>query len=290
MSAENKITSLLPSISVVDVVRHRNEIVDKLNQAAGIFGEAVAIGKSMEVYGLDASLSLSVSSYSHRLGWFGDKELTEQLTKDVDRRIWQTLVERSGIKTFMDAEARTAFHKDLMDRAPPITVENVTATFASLHDRRAEMFERGVVNLFRRRSWDFKTNSPVAFGNKMILRSGCETRWGGRWGLGIMAGTGDALDDILRVLAVLAGHPEPDHRQGSAAQIVAQPWGPNDPVAVIGVPGCTPALPMFEVKGFRNGNIHIRFCQPQLIQKLNRIVAKHHPNMLPPSEKEVTNG
>lgn len=278
-------SDIIPSISIEAVVAKRDEIARRITEATAVFGEAVAIGKSMTAYGLDAALSLTVSSWSHRAGWFGDPALAETLIRDVDRRLWAQLLDKSGMRSFMDAEARAQFAADLEKNAPPLTVENVRATFAQIHEQRGDLFERGVINVFRRRSWCHKTNSPRAFGKRLILTRAVDKLYGsGCWSLAVMSGAGDAIDDLLRVLAVLAGHPEPDHRHGVNAQVAAQTWRGTD-VAVVGIVGLAQPLPLIDLRAFKNGNLHARFVRPDLVDKLNRIVAKHHPHMLPPADE-----
>lgn len=272
-------TDLIPSLSIDAFIVRRDALVERVREASASMKEAIEIGASLRSHGLDWSLSLRVSSASRDLGWFGEDRFTDGLIEEIDRRLWATLVDKSGIKSFMDAEAREAFHKDLEKNAPPITHETVAATFANLHAQRGEMFERGVVNVFRKRSWNYKSNAPVAFGARLITR-GCERLYSGGFHVSY-GGAADVLDDLLRVMAVLEGHPEPDHRSGARAQISAQTWGPNDPVVVVGVLGLDKPLPLLEVKGHKNGNLHIRFLRPDLVERLNQIVAKHHPNVLP---------
>lgn len=40
---------------------------------------------------------------------------------------------------------------------------------------------------------------------------------------------------------------------------------------------------LFEIKGFLNGNAHITFLRPDLVDRMNQILAKHYPNALPPA-------
>lgn len=49
------------------------------------------------------------------------------------------------------------------------SAENILSTFEQLHLNKGEVFERGVINVFKGLSWDFKTNSPCKFGKKIIV-------------------------------------------------------------------------------------------------------------------------
>lgn len=56
-------------------------------------------------------------------------------------------------------------------KAPPFTRDNLLATFRVLHAWRADMVERGVIEVFRGLSWHDKTNQPVRFGKHLIVSS-----------------------------------------------------------------------------------------------------------------------
>lgn len=59
------------------------------------------------------------------------------------------------------------------------------STFEQLHQNKDEVFERGVINVFRGLSWNYKTNSPCKFGSKIIVNN--LVRWG-RWGFHLITG------------------------------------------------------------------------------------------------------
>ena len=78
----------------------------------------------------------------------------------------------SGLRTFMDAQARKEWGEKVYSHdVPPLTFENITATFTNLHGARGDMFERGVLGLFRSLSWNYKTNEPFKFGKRVIMES-----------------------------------------------------------------------------------------------------------------------
>lgn len=72
------------------------------------------------------------------------------------------------------------------------------------------MFERGVINVFKWLSWDYKTNSPCSFGKKNIINNlVTDNRWGYslNWGW-----RRDQLTDLKRMLFLLDGKSIPDNR------------------------------------------------------------------------------
>ncbi len=73
------------------------------------------------------------------------------------------------------------------------------------------MFERGVINVFKGLSWDYKTNSPCKFGSKIIVNN--LVRWD-QWGISSYqwnAGRSPWLT-LERMLHLLSGKPIPDNR------------------------------------------------------------------------------
>ena len=57
------------------------------------------------------------------------------------------------------------------DNFPEISEANILSTFEQLHQNIDEVFERGVINVFRGLSWNYKTNCPCKFGSKIIVNN-----------------------------------------------------------------------------------------------------------------------
>ncbi|GKW26518.1 restriction methylase [Pectobacterium carotovorum subsp. carotovorum] len=133
------------------------------------------------------------------------------ITRTLDRNIWRDLMLKSGMLSLMDAEARTQWHKNLDEGDLPVISEaNIFSTFEQLHQSKQEVFERGVVNVFKGLSWDYKTNHPCYFGKKIIISNLVTYN---RWGFGLNWGwPRDQLADLERMLYLLDGKPIPDNR------------------------------------------------------------------------------
>lgn len=114
--------------------------------------------------------------------WLMEKPETamKAITHNLDREIWRDLMQRSGMLSLMDAQARDTWYRSLeYDNFPEISEANILSTFEQLHQNKDEVFERGVINVFRGLSWNYKTNSPCKFGSKIIVNN--LVRWD-RWG------------------------------------------------------------------------------------------------------------
>ncbi|WP_289472880.1 DUF4942 domain-containing protein, partial [Klebsiella pneumoniae] len=89
----------------------------------------------------------------------------------IDTRGWDYLLSESALRTFMDAKAREQWNRQISEGdVPEFTVANIEATFAQLYGARGDMFERGVIECFRRLSWNYRTNQPFKFGKRIIVR------------------------------------------------------------------------------------------------------------------------
>lgn len=114
--------------------------------------------------------------------WLMEKPETamKAITRNLDREIWRDLMQRSGMLSLMDAQARDTWYRSLeYDNFPEISEANILSTFEQLHQNKDEVFERGVINVFRGLSWNYKTNCPCKFGSKIIVNN--LMRWD-RWG------------------------------------------------------------------------------------------------------------
>jgi hypothetical protein len=111
----------------------------------------------------------------------------------------------------MDAEARSQWAKNLEEGdLPAISEANILSTFEQLHHNKQDVFERGIINVFKGLSWDYKTNNPCYFGKKIIVNNLVKHD---RWGFSLNWGwRRDQLADLERMLYLLDGKTIPDNR------------------------------------------------------------------------------
>ena len=183
-------TEVICSTSIERVVSGRNvactQITALINQLDEIsmLTNSIGGGTSME-WGMRPG---------HRYDcWFTEKAETamKAITRNIDRSIWRDLMLKSGMLSLMDAQARDQWNKSLDDgELPEISENNILSTFEQLHQSKSEVFERGVINVFKGLSWDYKTNRPCSFGKKIIISNlVTHNRWGVQLHLGLEAGS-----------------------------------------------------------------------------------------------------
>lgn len=194
------------------------------------------------------------------------------ITRNIDRDIWKELMQRSGMLSLMDAQARDEWHSSLeKDDIPAISEANILSTFEQLHQSKGEVFERGVINVFKGLSWNYRTNSPCKFGSRIIVTGLVKYD---RWGFGLNHGwQRDRLADLERLLMILDGKPIPDNRADITRRL-------SDHIDA-NRHGSRYEDEMFTIRYFQKGSGHITFKRLDLVEKMNDIVAKHFPGMLP---------
>lgn len=193
------------------------------------------------------------------------------ITRNIDRSIWRDLMMKSGMLALMDAEAREQWYKNLEEGdLPAINEDNILSTFEQLHLNKQDVFERGVINVFRGLSWEYKTNSLCMFGKKIIVNNLVTYN---RWGFSLSWGwRRDQLVDLERMLYLLDGKPVPDNRGDISVRLME--YIRDNPRQQ------SYEDEFFGIRYFQKGTAHVIFKRLDLVEKMNDIVAKHYPGML----------
>ncbi|EIY0670930.1 DUF4942 domain-containing protein, partial [Salmonella enterica] len=127
------------------------------------------------------------------------------------------------------------------------------------------------INVFKGLSWNFKTNSPCRFGGKIIVTGLVKYD---RWGFGLNWGwQRDRLTDLERMLMILDGKPVPDNRADVTRRLGEHIHENRHSNRY--------EDEMFVIKYFQKGTAHITFKRPELVDRLNDIIARHYPGTLP---------
>ncbi|KAA0537117.1 MULTISPECIES: DUF4942 domain-containing protein [Citrobacter] len=193
------------------------------------------------------------------------------ITRNIDRNIWRDLMLKSGMMALMDAEAREQWRQNLEEcDLPTISEANVLSTFEQLHLNKMDVFERGIINVFKGLNWDYKTNNPCSFGKKIIISNLVKYD---KWGYNLNWGwQRDRLADLERMLTILEGQSIPDSRADVIRRLDDHIHENRHSTHY--------EDKMFSIKYFQKGTAHIIFNRPDLVDKLNDIIARHYPGKL----------
>jgi hypothetical protein len=267
---------VVKSVSIENLLAQRNAMIDRVRKLAEGFAELDSIGLACGIVRPDKfrhlkRLLCGSDHYARVPLLDSDREIPE-IIKRMDASGWAYLMEESGLLTFMDSKARAEWAKKIetLD-VPPLTRENIEATFTALRDARGDIFERGVIECFRALAWCYKTNLPHKFGKRIHAR----VRHYGSVDHEAM----NSLEDLNRVFSVMDGKPEDDARNAlysrlhNAERVDGEPYRRHDRFVH------DDTYMSFRV--FKNGKAQVTFKRPDLVRNLNQILARHHPNALP---------
>ncbi|EAO9156277.1 DUF4942 domain-containing protein [Salmonella enterica] len=263
-------TDVICSTSIERIVTGRNVALEQIEVLMQQLGDVSTLTRSI---GGKTALDWAMKQ-DFRCGcWLMEKRemAMKAITRNIDREIWRDLMKKSGMLSLMDAQARDQWYRNLEGNdIPTISEANILSTFEQLHQSKGEVFERGVINVFKGLSWDYKSNSPCKFGRKIIVTGLVKYD---RWGFGLNWGwQRDRLADLERMLMLLDGKSVPDNRADVTRRLddhIHENRGSN-----------RYEDGMFKIKYFKKGTSHITFKRPELIDRLNGIIARHYPGML----------
>lgn len=269
-----------------EVLTDHSELICSTSIERIVTGRDIALKKIEQlIQQLDAISQLTsgigggtAQDWAMKVGHCYDSWMTENadkalpaITRNIDRSIWRDLMLKSGMIALMDAQARDQWDKNLEEgELPAISEANILSTFEQLHLNKMDVFERGIINVFKGLSWDYKTNSPCSFGKKLIINNLVRHS---RWGFSLNWGwRRDQLADLERMLFLLDGKPIPDNRGDVTIRLMDHIRdSPSKDVY---------EDDFFSIRYFQKGTAHITFKRCDLTEKMNDIVAKHYPGML----------
>lgn len=263
---ENTTTALLPSVSIRNLCSQRAAVIERLQKAHALLQEAAQIALRANLGDLAKLFNPDRYSAHGKLRGFLEPDGVATYVQVLDGDGWQYLLSESGLKTFMDKTARDQWFKDVSEgKTPELTLENIAATFQGLYEDRGSMVERGIVAMFKRLSWQYKTNLPVKLGKRIIIRS---VVYAGGY---INHDAINELVDLTRAFSIVDGKSEPDHRSPDGIEARMRASKTN-----------TAENDYFSIRWFGGTKTgHITFKRPELVDRLNVIIAKHFPNALP---------
>lgn len=183
--------------------------------------------------------------------------------RQINKSLWRKTFHLTGLTRLMDAQAIAELERSIDRECPDFTEDNITATFLAQAQQADMMFRRGIVNVFRRFSNDYKTNraEPFRIGPKFVMTYGCEPSFGG--GRRVRYGSEDRINDVDRVFCVLDKKPHCPATLQTAM---------NDAFRK----GAVFESPYFKITSFKNGNLHWVVKRLELLDEVNLLIAQHY--------------
>ena len=273
-------TALVPSLNLDTFLASHKTVLELVSQATDLLTQAqqltdsIGLERAMESLGPNASRVCS-----HQANLLRPEGL-DNFKKFLNALAWDRILKETGIRTFMDSKSRSTWDEQISHcDVPELTLEVIHQNVKQWLDNRPDMMEAGVLEVFNKLSYDYKTNSPRMFGKRLIVDH-FSTKWvhrnNGRQetSLYFEQEACNKLDDLVRVLSVLDGKPEPDHRRG-ILQLTNEKYKKGHTMSL--------ETEYLSLKWYLKGTVHVTFLRLDLITRMNGILNKHHPNALPPA-------
>lgn len=262
---------VIPSVAIDRIIALRESGLKQFTEALALLSSArrlfLGACNVKSLYGYDICVKDAINWESQ------PQRAQEAIRKTIDGKIWHRLMLETGMYTLMSTRQRDEWDRQVSgENMPEITLDTVLATFNQLHASKNDTFEQGVIDLFKSLSWDYKTNSPCRFGKKIIVSRLMESDSSGRNYLGTPGRS--MLDDLTKVFYLLEGRNVPDHRVSEGAKF-------GEYFEREGFSGAVYEAEYFLMRYYMKGTAHITFKRPELVDRINDIVARHFPDMLP---------
>lgn len=226
------------------------EALDKIDQAKHLVGQDYALSAAMD-----------------KVRWYSDR-IRDANIDGIDRRmrvsVWEHLLKESRLTTVMSARDIDAIRKQLQDNPPPLNEETVIGTFTELFGNRHASFRKGLYDLFASLCRGFKSNEAFKISKRVILDGAMHTHGGwNHW-----SGARDQVNDLERIFLLLDGRdPSVVRMDDRLSAILSSARRAKDDRI---------DTDYFDVRLFKNGNLHIWFKRKDLVDAANKLIAEHY--------------
>lgn len=200
----------------------------------------------------------------------------DDVLKELRRQVWSKLLERMQVRKAMSIQAWEDLNKQVDREDPPaITIENVEGLIEQMRDDIPSMLEAAVKEVFeylRPRNSRFKTNTEFEIGERVVLSYFVESSWQG-WRVDYQRE--QWLIALENVFALLDGRVRQDTGYYSdLSQAIKACKGE-----------CHGGTELFEFRGYKNRNLHLRFKRMDLVKKLNAVAGGARLKPVPEEEE-----
>lgn len=284
-------SAIIARASVADMVKLRNQSLEKFSEAHGILcngGAALEEARKLAKAAAPSHQHYTYASDIAHKEFLGGlqvpvrEDFLEAARKMVDRNIWARIIELTDLERLMDKEAKDQLRKEMTDNPVEVTEENVYATVETFAHQADNIFRRGVANVFSKLDRRFRSHDGFKIGSRIVINYVFDEN--GYWHY--RQGHRDTLMDIDRAFRVLDGKPEAQTYAGIVGEIETargRSWGARQTYL---------ESDYFRIRAWKNGNVHIYFRRDDLLEKVNKLLGEYYGEVLGDSqttEEDVLN-
>ena len=182
---------------------------------------------------------------------------------ELDSAIWTRMIEATGMSRIMDAKERALMDEAMRGDVPAATVDNITATIQRLMGDADLIFLRGLARAFSSLDRRFRSHDGFKIGSRMIF-----TRVFSEFGSFNYGEIRHTLNDVERAFALL--DKKPDNAGELVFHLSRHRSGRFDPHQ------SEIETTYFRAKCYMNGNCHLWFSRPDLVEAVNKELARFY--------------
>ncbi len=262
---------VIPSIAIERIISLRNEGIrvyldgiDKLRKARDLMQQA---GGCQYLYDYDKAVESAIKWSDTR-----PDQAETAISRVIDGKIWDRLMSETGMYTLMSNKQRQEWDRQVAGEKSADNAGERYEYVPAPERKQVDTFTQGLIDIFKSLSWDYKTNNPCMSGKRIIIAPLLDV-WRSSW-VRFSSDGHTKIDDLARPFYVLDGRNVPDYRVSDGAKLDAF-FSENQ------FNGKVFECDYFQRAILQKGSAHITFKRPELVEKINNLVASHYPGMLP---------
>ena len=275
-------TGIIPRVTLEALLAHRERALTLAVEAHA--AHLTTLAKIKEARAAAAAAANGTPEHSlyklkdHVLSLDDNLERFQKTVRqEIDRAIWPSILRRTGLVGMMDKEARDNFDRDLASDPPECTEENIQATFQGLRADAYRIFRRGVVNVFRNLSREYRSHDGFKLGPRTVIQYGVSDYR-----------EYHTFGDADRIMTILDGGRVGEGWYSTLAERlrseVKTEWrsrgtGWKASGRSVPIPGEI-TTEYWRVKWFQNANVHLWCRRLDLLRRANRLIAEHFEDAL----------
>lgn len=259
-------TAIIARADIDQIVKARNESIEAID----LYIRALNAANTTLTNAINAARASTAGVFGKPRSFDRhNTDIRDEWVKSVDAQVWKSIFERGGVKDIMDRKSIEEFETQNRADPVPITVENIVATIETLMNKRGEMFAQGVANCFSDLDRRFKSHDAFSIGSRIIL-----THVFDDWGCwNHSCDHRRTIADVERVFTVLDGDKPNIH--SLITKLNDHRGRGLDPRQ------SEMSTDYLRIKCFKNGNAHLWFTRPDLVERVNKMLADFYGEVLP---------
>lgn len=288
-------TQLIPRTTIEQVVHYRNQALELYAEAYVALEAADTAVKAAQkmasrahpgINGYNYHMDDERKAFAHAIQLPPRDRYLRTAKKLIDCDCWAWIIERTDLERLMDKQAKDQLREQMqyvpdkvdgngqlitgeeaIKSLPEITVDTVYATLQTFAADAGTIFKRGIANAFSALDRRFKSHDGFKVGGRMILPYAFDEhgiRWNSRHQ--------DTLLDVERTFLVLDGRGVASY--GGLLHRLREKIGWRTPRPVV------IESDYMRVRVFKNGNAHLWFTRPDLVEKVNAILAEWYGEVI----------